>query len=325
MIYTFSEKGQCVVYQKKTFSRYAGITYDAVLQADSLTGGTTYTNYSNYIPKTKPIPAANAVNITNVSAENPIVITTAANHGLVTGDYSAIASIIGDIGTVLNGLNHLVTRIDARNFSIEINGTGLTYTSGGTSTRTSIYKNIAPSTPAIEQQFSTTYVDSSANPPDRQIQFLAPSSKVRTIGIAMGYVTDRQLGSKANRAVNNNRWWYIPASAKCYPYHISKTTAVPIGDEKECTMYRVISNVLEVPDTTSFYFIELSDCYHVFVDFHQTATNKEIELPRMMRFKTITVLDSETCAIAETTVPANGEIHLTTTGSYGFITLKIEK
>jgi hypothetical protein len=73
--------------------------------------------------------------ITAATKANPCQVT-AVGHGFVTGDEVQIDGINGM--TELNGLQFLITKIDADNFTLDgINSTGYTtYTSGGTAART---------------------------------------------------------------------------------------------------------------------------------------------------------------------------------------------
>jgi len=247
-------------------------------------------------------------------------------------DYTVIASITGTIGAVLNGITHAITRIDANSFSVAVDGTGLAYTSGGTSTKTHRYKSIAyiGTGPNAEQQFNSTYVDDITNPPDRWIEFLTPASLVRTVGFAMGYAIDRHLGSKTNRAANATRWWAFNTAHKSYPYAVHSgsanyANAIPASTVLECTAYRVMFNPQQLPNTTAFYYVELADCWMVYIDYHSTVTNDAVTLPKEMYGRAISVIDSETCTLTEAAVPADGIIHLSTTGGYGFATLKITK
>jgi len=71
-------------------------------------------------------------NITGATNANPVVITTSADHHLITGDEVSIASVGGM--TQLNGNTYTITVISATTFSLDsTDGTGFgTYTSGGT-------------------------------------------------------------------------------------------------------------------------------------------------------------------------------------------------
>lgn len=73
------------------------------------------------------------IEITGVSNTNPIVISTADNHNLITGDIETINGINGI--PFLNGNQYTVTSISANTFSIPVDGTnwGL-YQNGGTVT-----------------------------------------------------------------------------------------------------------------------------------------------------------------------------------------------
>jgi hypothetical protein len=78
-----------------------------------------------------------AKTITAGAIGNPTILTSAA-HGLANGDVVAIAAIVGTLGTDatngLNGKSFVISNITTNTFAIEVNSTGLAYTSGGTAT-----------------------------------------------------------------------------------------------------------------------------------------------------------------------------------------------
>ena len=75
--------------------------------------------------------AKTPVTITSSSVANPTVITTAAAHGLVTGDQVAIAGHTGSTPAISG--NFTVTVISATTFTIPVNVT--VAGSGGTATK----------------------------------------------------------------------------------------------------------------------------------------------------------------------------------------------
>lgn len=76
---------------------------------------------------------AGAKTITAVSVGNPTIFTSAA-HGLSNGDVGVFAALVGTIAALFNGLQFIVTNKTANTFAIDIDTTGLAYTSGGTYT-----------------------------------------------------------------------------------------------------------------------------------------------------------------------------------------------
>ena len=78
-----------------------------------------------------------AKNITAVLIGNPTKFTSVA-HGLANGDAGPIAAIVGTLGTDavkgLNGKTVTVTNVTADSFCVQLDSTGLVYTSGGTFT-----------------------------------------------------------------------------------------------------------------------------------------------------------------------------------------------
>lgn len=78
-----------------------------------------------------------AKNITAAAVGNPTILTS-ATHGLANGDVVSIAAITGTLGTDstngLNGKSFVVTNVTTNTFAVQVNSTGLAYTSGGTAT-----------------------------------------------------------------------------------------------------------------------------------------------------------------------------------------------
>jgi hypothetical protein len=87
--------------------------------------------------------AGGAKNISAISVGNPTIITSNA-HGLANGDVVAIASITGTVGTDatngLNGKSFTVEHKTTNTFAVNVDSTGLAYTSGGTATPSSWIK-----------------------------------------------------------------------------------------------------------------------------------------------------------------------------------------
>ncbi len=81
--------------------------------------------------------------ITNATNVNPIVVTTAAAHGMATGDGAKITNVNGN--TAANG-NWVATVLSATTFSIPVAGNGA-YTSGGTLTKGSAITDATNATP----------------------------------------------------------------------------------------------------------------------------------------------------------------------------------
>ena len=72
--------------------------------------------------------------ITAAAPGNPTIFTSAA-HGLQNGDVGAFAAIVGTMGALINAISAaIVRRVTANTFSVDVDTTGLAYTSGGTLT-----------------------------------------------------------------------------------------------------------------------------------------------------------------------------------------------
>jgi hypothetical protein len=74
-----------------------------------------------------------AKTITGISVGFPAIVTSNA-HGLVNGDVVTLSGIVGTMAS-LNGTSHVVSNKTANTFALlDVDTTGLTYTSGGTAT-----------------------------------------------------------------------------------------------------------------------------------------------------------------------------------------------
>jgi hypothetical protein len=74
-----------------------------------------------------------AKTITAVSVGYPAIVTSSA-HGLSNGDVVTIASVTGTMATAINVAGWVVLFKTTNTFAINLDTTGLTYTSGGTAT-----------------------------------------------------------------------------------------------------------------------------------------------------------------------------------------------
>ena len=74
-----------------------------------------------------------AKTITGVSVGYPAIVT-ATSHGLSNGDVVTIASVVVTMATTINVANWVVLYKTTNTFAINLDTTGLTYTSGGTAT-----------------------------------------------------------------------------------------------------------------------------------------------------------------------------------------------
>lgn len=81
--------------------------------------------------KTVELFSRGIIPIDNIATGAVTTITTTVNHGLTTGEYATLSSIVGTINQVLNAQSYLVTVIDNTNFTIAVDSTGLTYVQEG--------------------------------------------------------------------------------------------------------------------------------------------------------------------------------------------------
>ncbi|MBK5203852.1 MAG: phage tail protein [Polaromonas sp.] len=75
-----------------------------------------------------------AKTITAITVGNPAIVTSTA-HGLANGDVVTLAAVAGTMSTLLNATSHVISNKTANSFALlDVDTTGLTYTSGGTAT-----------------------------------------------------------------------------------------------------------------------------------------------------------------------------------------------
>lgn len=89
------------------------------------------TNYQSALWATNNNPGMQFENISAITKANPTVITTAAAHGLITGDYVWFNEITGADAGTLNGQTAQITKTGANTFTVAINTMGLTINNNG--------------------------------------------------------------------------------------------------------------------------------------------------------------------------------------------------
>lgn len=74
-----------------------------------------------------------AKNITGITPGFPTIITSAA-HGFTNGTVVDLAGITGTIGGLLNGTKQVVSNVTGNTYAVNVDTTGLAYTSAGAAT-----------------------------------------------------------------------------------------------------------------------------------------------------------------------------------------------
>lgn len=74
-----------------------------------------------------------AKNITAITPGFPTIVTSAA-HGFGNGTVVDVAGIVGTAGGPLNGTKQVVSNVTANTYALNVDTTGLAYTSSGTAT-----------------------------------------------------------------------------------------------------------------------------------------------------------------------------------------------
>jgi hypothetical protein len=89
------------------------------------------TNYQSAFWATNNKPGFNFLNIATIVVGNPTTVTTAAPHGLVTGDYVYFNEITGADAGTLNGKSFIITVTGANSFTVAVDTTGKTINNNG--------------------------------------------------------------------------------------------------------------------------------------------------------------------------------------------------
>jgi len=89
------------------------------------------TNYSGAFWATNNKPGFSFQNINTIVVGNPTTITTAAPHGLITGDFVFLNEITGADAADLNSQAFSITRTSATSFTVPVNTTGDTIDDSG--------------------------------------------------------------------------------------------------------------------------------------------------------------------------------------------------
>lgn len=89
------------------------------------------TNYQNALWATNGKAGFQFESVLSFTAGNPTIITTAAPHGLITGDYVWFNEVTGADANILNGLTFSITKTGANTFTIALNSTGKAINNAG--------------------------------------------------------------------------------------------------------------------------------------------------------------------------------------------------
>lgn len=89
------------------------------------------TNYANALWATNGKSGFHFQNIQTITVGNPTTITTAAPHGLITGDYVWFNEITGANASLLNGQAFSITKTGANTFTVAVNTTAMALNSDG--------------------------------------------------------------------------------------------------------------------------------------------------------------------------------------------------
>jgi len=173
-----------------------------------------------------------------------------------------------------------------------------------------------------------TNIESSANLPDRFIQFLGTLTNgkpARSVGYALGYSLIQGMSRTAERSRNTARAISIGKSRKSYPVAINSKMGprIPANTTFECIAYRQYFNPADHARATCVYAHPEGDDWVVYADYHAAVDHDIVKLPAALAGKTITVIEKTPSLILHTdkAVPAEG-VAISVTNSYGYLVFK---
>ncbi len=145
--------------------------------------------------------------ISTVTVGSPTTVDMTAVHGLTTGDKVQISDITGNAGSSLSG-DLTVTVTDTDSFTVAVDTTGTTYTSGGVVTLPYVFLSFTGAS-------SSDYVELGSVQVRERVDFIPTGD---TIGSGTMYI--------------NNNWRYRASGATLYlEYSTDGFTTVTIAEE----------------------------------------------------------------------------------------------
>lgn len=144
--------------------------------------------------------------VTGVSAANPAIVTTAAAHGLVTGERAVLAGVVGAVPNV-NGTAHTATMLTATTYSIPLTVT--TPGTGGTSSKLT-FSDVGEITSVTPPGFSRDKLESTTHN-DGTESYVLGIMRQRDVGFRINYVGDEPTHEAIVADIFNNvkNFWLV--------------------------------------------------------------------------------------------------------------------
>lgn len=185
------------------------------------------------------------------------------------------------------------------------------------------YKNIVETTTLPPQiTYTSLNVESSANPPDRQINFFATSAGAKNIGFALGYNTEIGAAKPSVRGAQAE-YWQVASTGKAYPRIIARLTVN--GDIVEVLSYRCFFDNTVNANPTCVYSYKVGDSTYLYIDYHKNVTKDSVSIPAELTGKSMTVVEKTDSFTLhnQDVAPANGLL-VSVTGAYGYAVIKFQ-
>lgn len=193
------------------------------------------------------------------------------------------------------------------------------------------YQNTADVSGAISQAdfIKATWTDVT-NPPDRMAQFIKDDG-INRRGYAQGYSV---LGGGAGADLDNYivKSGFLTTARKMYVHCLTKeapafgapASTLPINSAVSAVAYRIPFNLATMPSATvaGTLLNSVTGVAEVILDFHTDVTNYAVKVPTKLNGKAVAILRGSNLTLGSSVV-ANGEILVTTTGGYATANLSV--
>lgn len=182
------------------------------------------------------------LNVTNITKDNPGVVTTSLNHGYTTGQVVTMTGVLGM--TAVNGVPYTITVLSETTFSIGVNTSSYgAYTGGGV-----LSPNLRNITVSI-QDFPNTYSITFVNPPEQTVSValtwnttatnLVSPTSVAALGAPaiVSYINSIQVGAPINLFELQNA------------FQVAVSGIIPVAQLTRMVFSVSINGVLTNPET----------------------------------------------------------------------------
>lgn len=167
-------------------------------------------------------------------------------------------------------------------------------------------------------------------PPDRIVQWNTNSDTTHYYNFGMAFGLNQDVGAGVPRILkqSTSKTMYVSTPGKMYPQLVNSSTyypsgVVPAGTTISAITYRAPINYADDTDATCFTWYDTGDNIYVLMDYHANV-NKSVQFPTAWAGKYISIIDKSTSfTVSQGLVPANGQVPIVVTDSYGYAVLRV--